>query len=120
MGPDMKGGARTVTTVDLGHEQMLVFDGGPDSRVRVLYGATWLTEEGQRADAIVGAGSEVALHGGRAVAEGLAPTRLQIVQVRRSDPGAHIGHRLRQAASRLLRQLERLQLGAGGAVERNA
>lgn len=115
----MKGAAQTVTTVDLGYEQMFVFDGGPDGRVRVLYGATWLTEEGQPADAIVGTGSEIALHGGRAVVEGLAPTRLQIVRVRRSDPIATIGRRLRQAASRLRRQLERLQLGAGGAVEPN-
>jgi len=116
----MKGSAETVTTVDLGYEQMLVFDGGPDARVRVLYGATWLTEEGLRDDAIVGTGDEVALHGGRAVAEGLAPTRLQIVQARRPDPAAHIGRRLRQAAGRLRRQFERLQLGAGSAVEPNA
>ena len=120
MGQDMTGTAQTVTTVDLGYEQMLVFDGGPGARVRVLYGATWLTEEGQRTDAIVGAGSELALHGGRAVAEGLAPTRLQIVQARRSDPAAHIGRRLRQAAGWLRRQFERLQMGAGSTVEPNA
>ncbi|MCK7497791.1 MAG: hypothetical protein MZW92_48815 [Comamonadaceae bacterium] len=39
----------------------------------------WLTEEGTVADAIVGAGTEAPLRGGRTVIEALAPSRLQII-----------------------------------------
>ena len=48
----------TIRTIDLGYEQMLIFDGGRGARMRVLYGAAWLTGEGDPVDAIVGAGSE--------------------------------------------------------------
>jgi hypothetical protein len=102
----------TVRTVDLGYEQMLVFDGGPQARVRVLYGATWLTEEGQAGDAIVSAGDEVALHGGRALIEGLGPTRVQIVEVERRGLAKRTGRWLRRAAHNARKQIDRLQLGA--------
>jgi hypothetical protein len=104
--------AETVTTVDLGYEQLFVFNGGSQARVRVLYGATWLTEEGQPGDAIVGAGGEVALHGGRAVAEGLGPTRLEIVEERRHRLVLDVGQRLQRAARKWRERLGRLQLGA--------
>jgi hypothetical protein len=110
--------AEVVTTVDLGYEQLFTFDGGPHSRVRVLYGATWLTEEGQTGDSVVVAGGELALHGGRAVAEGLVPTRLQIVEPRPRSVARRAGPWLRQAARDLRRLLARLQLGA--AAEPNA
>lgn len=97
----------TVTTVDLGYEQLLVFD-GPAARVRVLYGAMWLTEEGEPADTIVGGGREVALHGRRAVVEGLGLTRLQIVEVRPRSGWRHAAQRLRRA---LRAWFGRLQLG---------
>lgn len=115
----MKRTVETVMTVDLGYEQLFVFDGGREARVRVLYGATWLTEEGQPGDSIVGAGGEVALHGGRAVVEGLGPTRLQIVE---SHPIGALRGALRwlQRAGRNLRQQAgRLQFGAA-AAEPNA
>lgn len=108
----MKTRAEVLTTVDLGYEQLFVFDGGPHSRVRVLYGATWLTEEGQAGDSIVVAGSELVLHGGRAVAEGLVPTRLQIVDARPRSAARYAGRWLRQAARDLRQLLSRLQLGA--------
>jgi len=108
----MRGDCEAVTTIDLGYEQLFVFDGGPQARVRVLYGATWLTEEGRPGDTIVGAGAEVALHGGRAVAEGLGPTRLQIVEPRRRGAARRLGHRLLQAAHGLRQLVGRLQLGA--------
>ena len=38
--------AMTVRTIDLGYEQVLLIDTGPGTRIRVLYGAMWLTEEG--------------------------------------------------------------------------
>jgi hypothetical protein len=110
--------AETVRTIDLGYEQMLVIDGGPGSRVRVLYGATWLTEEGETGDAIVGGGDEVALRGGRALIEGLAPTRLQILEAR-SSAAARAGRWLRRAAHKARQRLDRLQLGAA-AAERGA
>jgi hypothetical protein len=70
----------TVRTMDLGHEQMLIFDGGRGERVRVLHGATWLTGEGDRADTFLGPGSEVVLHDGRTLIQGLGPARLQIIE----------------------------------------
>jgi hypothetical protein len=111
----MKATAETVTTVDLGYEQLFVFDGGPQARVRVLYGATWLTEEGRPGDAFVGAGGEAALHGGRMVAEGLAPTRLQLIENRAGRQGHQPGRWLRHAAHDLRQQLSRLHLGAAAA-----
>ena len=110
--------AETVRTIDLGYEQMLVIDGGPGSRVRVLYGATWLTEEGEPGDAIVGGGDEVALRGGRTLIEALAPTRLQILEAR-SGAAARAGRWLRRAAHEARQRLDRLQLGAA-AAERGA
>ena len=111
----MKPTAETVTTIDLGYEQLFVFRGNPQARVRVLYGATWLTEEGQAGDAFVGAGGEAALHGGRAVIEGLAPTRLQLIERHRGGPWRRLGRRLRHAAGEFRRWLGRLQLGATAA-----
>ncbi len=109
-----------VTTVDLGYEQMFLFDGGPGARVRVLYGATWLTEEDQPGDAVVCAGSEVSLHGGRALVEGLAPTRVQIVAAPRRHVVQQSVNRLRMAARDVRRWLARLQFGATVDVEPTA
>jgi hypothetical protein len=101
----------TIRTIDLGYEQMLIIEGSADARVRVLYGATWLTEEGEPGDEIVGADREVALHGGRTLIEGLEPTRLEIVQ--RAD--ASSVWRTLQGLKRSLRSARRyfgrLQLG---------
>jgi len=107
----MTGPTETVTTIDLGYEQLFVLDGGPAARVRVLYGAMWLTEEGEPADAIVGNGREVALHGGRAVAEGLEPTRLQIVETRSPSGIQRVRQQLRRALRGLRAGLGRHQLG---------
>lgn len=103
--------AETIRTIDLGHEQMLIFEAGHQARVRVLYGATWLTEEGRSGDEVVRAGDELALHGGRALIEGLGPARVQIV-----EPGGHCmaqrtGDWLRRMARGARRRLDRLQLG---------
>ena len=76
----MRTTTETIRTIDLGYDQMMVFDGGRDGRVRVLFGATWLTQEDDAGDTFLRAGAEVALHGGRTVIEGLEPTRLQIVE----------------------------------------
>jgi hypothetical protein len=107
--------AETVTTIDLGYEQLLVFDGGRQARLRVLYGATWLTEEGKPGDAFVGTGGEVALRGGRTVVEGLAPTRLQLVERRSYRPWRRLGSRPRRIAHDLRQWLSRLHLGPASA-----
>lgn len=71
---------QTSRTVDLDYGQLLVVEGAPGTRVRVLYGALWLTEEGHAQDVFAGSGGEVALHGrGRAVLEGLGRARLQLL-----------------------------------------
>jgi hypothetical protein len=106
----MRSTTETIRTIDLGYDQMMVFDGGRDGRVRVLFGATWLTQEDDAGDAFLCAGTEVALHAGRIVIEGLEPTRLQIVE--------HPGRRSAQALAWLMkvwrgarRRITRLQLG---------
>ena len=95
----MRHGTETISTIDLGYEQMLTFDGGPGSRLRVLYGATWLTGEGEHGDAVVRGGSEVALRAGRTLVEALEPSRLQIV---RGAGGTSRWRALRQAARRFI------------------
>jgi hypothetical protein len=87
-----------IRTIDLGYEQMWVFDGGPHARMRVLYGATWLTGEGDGADSVVGAGSERALRPGRSLIEALVPSRVQIVE--RAGRGSALLRRWWRAARR--------------------
>lgn len=107
----------TIRTIDLGYEQMLVFDGGRAGRVRVLYGATWLTEEGVARDAIVRAGEEVALLGSNgALLEALAPTRVQIIEARSRRRSAGVLLTLRRGLQRLQQAIQRLHLGARPAV----
>ncbi len=96
-----------IRTIDLGFEQMMVFDGGRGERVRVLVGATWLTQEGEAADALLEPGAELALHhDGRALIQALQPARVQIL----GEPGP-----ARSLARALLRRARRwvvrLQLG---------
>jgi len=109
----------TVTTIDLGYEQMFVFDGGAGARVRVLYGATWLTEEGRPGDAIVHTGDEVSLNGGRALVEGLQPSRVQIIAASPDRLARQVGRRLRGFVQRVGRRIARLQLGPVTIVESN-
>jgi hypothetical protein len=109
----------TVTTIDLGYEQMFVFDGGRDSRVRVLYGATWLTEEGQAADAILRAGEEAPLHGGEVLVEALASTRLQFIELRWHSLTQRIARWLGRVGRSIRRLLARNQLGASAVAESN-
>ena len=70
----------TTRTFDLGYEQLLTFLGRPGMRVRVLYGAMWLTEEGRTQDIFAGCGDEVTLRsGGLSVIEGLGAARVQVI-----------------------------------------
>lgn len=91
--------------IDLGSEQLAVYEGSPGERVRVVCGAAWLTQEGEPGDVVLRAGAELSLRAGRTVIQALEPTRLQILGVARS-PGA--GQRL---VRHLRRWALRLQLG---------
>jgi hypothetical protein len=73
----------TTRTIDLGYEQLLTFVGRPGTRVRVLYGSMWLTEEGREQDIFAGCGDEVLLKaGGLSVIEGLGVARVQVIEPR--------------------------------------
>jgi hypothetical protein len=115
----MDHGIEVIRTIDLGHEQLFVFEGDRGARVRVLFGATWLTEEGAVGDAIIGTGNEAPLHGGRTVIEALAPSRLQIIHQGRRSASTLARGWLRHAWRPLRRFVDRLQLG-GAAAEPNA
>jgi hypothetical protein len=106
MEQDMKAATPRIRTIDLGYEQMMIFDDGRGERVRVLYGATWLTQEGDGEDTVLGQGAERALCDGRTLIGALEPTRLQIL----SEP-AHGRSLLRRLAQRAWRWARRLQLG---------
>jgi hypothetical protein len=66
-------------TIDLGGAQLTAFEGRTGERVRVLFGAAWLTQEGEAGDTILRPGAELSLRGGRTVVEGLESARLQIL-----------------------------------------
>jgi len=108
----------TVTTINLDHEQMFVFKGGPQARVRVLYGATWLTEEGRPGDAVIRSGEELPLHGGRVVLEGLAPARVQIVATSRRGALRRAADGLSRVLRGARRRLDPWQLGPAKAETR--
>ena len=90
-----------IRTIDLGSEQLMVFEGRPGERVRVLFGATWLTQEDEAGDAILRGGTELRLRPGRTVVEALEPTRLQIVGHARAHPLQRLARVARHWATRL-------------------
>ena len=107
----------TVRTIDLGYEQVLLIDGGPGTRIRVLYGAMWLTEEGVADDAFARAGDEIALRGrGTAVIEAIGAGRVQVdtplVGGRLARALAWLG---REPAAALRRGRSALQFGPAAA-----
>ena len=68
-------------TVDLGYEQMLLLESHPHTRVKVIYGGIWLTEEGSPQDVFAASGDEVPLKSsGLAVVEGLGYARVQVLE----------------------------------------
>ncbi len=77
----MDWGPTLTRTVDLGYEQMLLLESHPHTRVKVIYGGVWLTEEGSPRDVFAGSGDEVALKShGLAVVEGLGYARVQVTE----------------------------------------
>ncbi len=94
-------------TIDLGYEQMLLIDNGPGTRVRVLHGATWLTEEGHAEDAFMGSGTERALRSrGTTLIEGLGPSR---IEVREDAPAGRLSRLLGAYAATIARWSRRLR-----------
>lgn len=102
----MKAAAPRIRTIDLGHEQMMIFDDGRGDRVRVLYGATWLTHEGEGEDTVLRPGAERALGDGRTLIAALEPTRLQVL-----GAAGQRRPRLRTLAQRVWRWARRWQFG---------
>ncbi len=77
----MDWGPTLTRTVDLGYEQMLLLESRPRTRVKVIYGGIWLTEEGLAQDVFASSGDEVALKSrGLAVVEGLGYARVQVME----------------------------------------
>ncbi len=74
-------GPVTSRTIDLGHEQLLMLEGKRGTRVKVIYGGVWLTEEGEPQDVFALGGDEVALRTHRrSVIEGLGATRVELIE----------------------------------------
>lgn len=103
-----------VTTIDLGYEQLWLVDSPAHTRVRVLYGGVWLTQEGDARDAVLSSGDEVALRArGLSVIEALGAARIEVIE--RADALAVVGRHLRRWLGRARRAASylrrRLQLG---------
>jgi hypothetical protein len=70
-----------VRTINLDHDQLMVFSDPAGTCIEVLHGGVWLTEERCAEDHIVSAGQALRLRcDGRAVAESLEPTRLRVIE----------------------------------------
>jgi hypothetical protein len=77
----MDWGPTLTRTVDLGYEQMLLLESHPRTRIKVIYGGIWLTEENRAQDVFASSGDEVALKSrGLAVIEGLGYARVQVAE----------------------------------------
>ena len=81
--------SQIVRTIDLDHEQLLVIEDRPGTRVRVLCGGVWLTEQGELDDHFARAGDELRLAApGRAVIEGIGRSRIEVAHAPRRWGGA--------------------------------
>src|SRR5882724_8734451 len=66
-------------TVNLGHDQLLVFEDAARTHVRVIFGGVWLTHDDDRRDYLASAGDELMVDSkGRAILGALMATRLEI------------------------------------------
>ncbi len=95
-------GPVTSRTIDLDHEQLLALDGRRGTRVKVIYGGVWLTEEGEPGDMFALGGEEVALlRSRRALLEGLGATRVEVIEPVRGGGLRRLARRIRDAAEGL-------------------
>src|SRR5262245_35716887 len=51
----------SIRTMDLGHDQILMLEGAPGTRVRVIRGAIWLTGESDHRNHVPASGDEVVI-----------------------------------------------------------
>lgn len=66
-------------TIDLGYDQLLLLEDRPRTRLKVIYGGIWLTEEGVACDRFAASGEEITLAArGLAVVEGLGYARVEV------------------------------------------
>ena len=92
-------------TIDLGHDQLAAFDATPGERLCVLYGAAWLTQEGEPGDSVLRPGDELPLRGGRILVAAIGSTRVQ------RGGAARPAGALQRWQRRLRPWIMRLQLG---------
>ena len=91
-----------IRTLELGHDQLAAFDAAPGERVRLTFGAAWLTQEGEPGDSFLCPGDELTLRGGRVLVGALGQTRLhRSVDVRPAAVLRRLAHGLRRWATRL-------------------
>ena len=88
-----------VQDIELGDEQMLVLDARSGSRVRVLAGALWLTENGRSVARLLRAREQFTLAvPGRVVLQGAGSTRIEFAQPARLRAPARVWRRLGSSA----------------------
>ncbi len=105
----MDWGPMLVRTVDLGYDQMLMIESHPRSRIKVVYGGVWLTEEGVLQDALLSNGDEVALKTrGTALLEGMGAARVMLLEEPRR-PG-HLARALAALINRMSHSLRALRV----------
>lgn len=89
--------SENMSTIGLDHEQLLVLQDRSGTRVRVLSGGVWLTEEGEPDDRFAWCGEELLLNArGRTVLEGIGQARIEVLQ-----PPLRPARRLRERLSAL-------------------
>jgi len=93
--------SENLSTIDLDHEQLLVLQDRSGTRVRVLSGGVWLTEEGEPDDRFAWCGEELLLNArGRTVLEGIGRARIEVLQ-----PPLRPAQRLRERFAALRERL---------------
>lgn len=91
-----------IRILELGHDQLAAFDAAPGERVGLLFGAAWLTQEGEPGDSFLRPGDELTLRGGRVLVSALGQTRLHRLADARPAAARHrLAHGLRRWATRL-------------------
>jgi hypothetical protein len=113
----MNWNSTVIRTVDLGYEQLLLLESRPRTRIKVIYGGIWLTEQNSPEDVFATSGEEVALKSrGLAVVEGLGFARVQVAEP--PDGWGLVATWLRQARLALLGAAQRAVAHARGTAAR--
>lgn len=98
-----------VHTHTLDPQHLIVLADRPGTRLKVLAGRVWLTEEGQPGDQFAVAGEELRIAGrGRSIVEGLGSARVQVI-----EPARGWATRLSAALALWRRESDRVAVRAG-------